>query len=215
MYYPPTWLSLAALGTLLALVVAIPPAADAVPASLWLGVTVPVATVLHGASMYFLASRPAALLGEHVAKGRKPVPASTAKELRRLEKAAFALMERTEQLKLRGPPGGAAAELLTSLRRGSLSVAAQGLLGERRRSAAVPPHVGGQAEEPAAPPLVAAPPAPGAASGSPSGVPPAAEVSEARHRSVAPPPPSAAVEDADACVHSRSSSLPPAASQYE
>ena len=109
MYYPPTWATMGILSFLLAFAVVIPPAAGSVPAPLWLGVTVPVAAFLHLAVFYFLASRPAALLGEHVARGRKPVPSAAAKELRRLEKAAFTLMERVELLRLRHPAPGADA----------------------------------------------------------------------------------------------------------
>jgi hypothetical protein len=110
MHYPKGWVAMSLCGTLMSLCVVLPatvPATPTVDPTTWLAVSIPVASLLYGAVFYAAVWRHAERLRHDVATERRPVPAAATKEVRRVEKAVFNVMDRLEELQLQRLPATA------------------------------------------------------------------------------------------------------------
>lgn len=99
MYYPPVWGGMAVIAFALTIAVAVP-AARIEATSLWLGIAIPVASVLYGTCFYALCWRHLVRVDESFITNMKPAVCAPTKEVRRMEKATFMLLTEMERLRI-------------------------------------------------------------------------------------------------------------------
>lgn len=105
MYYPPAWGAFGALSFVLTICVAIPAAAaikyDLHSRDIFLGISITVASLVYGIFFYALCARYLPKLEEsYSGSGLKPVINAPTKEVRRMQKATYMLLNEMETIRM-------------------------------------------------------------------------------------------------------------------